>query len=474
MKALDAWRWALGGAGWRAALASLLIGKQGPGRPAQPRGPHGLPSYLFSLRGPRTRSFVPLDPETNFKLYTEMRRAFPVLDVAITKLVRLCGEVQIEARETVKADLEAWLGAVRVNATGRGLHTWLTIHLDQMMQFGKAVGEIVPNRSRTEIYALTNLDPRGIQFRPAAGNALALEVVQWQQGKPVVIPEPYVLTAIHNAQGDNPHGVSLYRSLPLVAEALSVIENATVQVWQRQGAPPYHVNWQPPAGFQDPDGSLTAQFMEQIKSAFTEAMAAREAGTVNDFFSSGAVSVDLVGNKNAMFDIQQPFRAFAEQVIAATGLPSWMFGFNWSATETLSIQQADLIVANIAALRRTVQPGLEKLIELRQKLAGKGGIEGLKWSEVNLRDLTEQARAKAWSQIGQYRQIENARRMWELGFWDQLRAAQHADETLTAVATPYPTPPGTAAPQLNVSIPGQAGKAAADPTDPARHSHNGR
>jgi hypothetical protein len=413
------------------------VGKAALGRPPQPRTPHGLPSYLWSRTGSRAKNFVPLDPTTSFKLYRDMRGSFPVLDVAITKLVRLCGAIEFEGPEAVTDELEEWLRTVRVNATGRGFQNWLSIHLDQMMQYGRSVGEIVPTRSRSDVYALTNLDPGTIEFRTVPDQPLALEVVQWQGGQRVVIPEPWVLTGIHNPQGDNPHGVSLYRSLPVVAEALSVIENATVQVWQRMGAPPYHVNWQPPADFQDPDGSLTSTFMESMKGAFSDALTAREDGEVHDFFSSGAVTVDVVGNKNALFDIQQPFRAFAEQIVCATGLPSWMFGFNWSATETLSVQQAELIVANIEAIRRAVQPSIEHLIELRQRLRGQPSVTRLTWTPVNLKDLTEQARGEA-------RRIENARRMWELGFWSQLRAAQYADETITTVATPYPTPPAAA------------------------------
>jgi len=421
------------------------------GRPAQPRGPAGRPSYLASGLGERVRGFVPLDPKVSFKLYRDMRCCFPVLDVAITKLVRLAGGIVVEADEATRQELEAWLRGVRVNALGRGFQSWLEVHLDQMMLYGKSAGEIVLNHGRTEVYALTNLDATTVAFRTVPERPLELEVVQWQGGRPVVIPAPYALVSAHNPQGDSPHGVSLYRSLPLVAEALSVIENATVQVWQRMGAPPYHVNWKPDAQFADPDGSLTAAFMQNIQSSFQASLAARTGGAVHDFFSSGDVSVDVIGSPGTMLALAEPFRAFAEQVVAATGLPSWMFGFSWSTTERLSTQQADLIVANVEAIRRSVQPVIEQLIDLRQRLRGAPAPRRLGWSPVNLRDLTEQARGEAWQEQARARRIENGRRMWELGYWTQLQAARDADPTLAAPATLYPTPP-TAAEHLPAGL----------------------
>jgi hypothetical protein len=285
--------------------------------------PYGAPSYAAARPPGAHQRAVPLDPRVSYELYRQMRASFPVLDVAISKLVRLAGHPIVEAPEAERAELEAWLARAQVNALGRGFQSWLEIHLDQAMQYGRAVGEIVPNRGRTEIVALTNLDPATLEFLTVADRPLELQVVQWQGGRQVTIPRPYAVVSAHNPQGDSPHGVSLYRSLPLVAEALSVIENATVQVWRRMGAPPYHVNWRPPEGFSDPDGSLTNSFMNTLETEFTDAMAARAGGQVQDFFSTGEVSVS-VGSSREALELREPFRAFAGQVVAATGLPPWI------------------------------------------------------------------------------------------------------------------------------------------------------
>lgn len=430
---------------WLRRLGATIAGqRKAAGRPPQPARPAGRPSYARSSSG--TRFAVPREDTNSFHLYSEMRTHFPVLDVAITKLVRLAGTVQVQADEATREELSEWMRGVRVNAAGQGFDLWLSIAMDEMMQYGRSVSELVPNRSRTDVFGVLNLEPKSIEFRTVPDQPLTLEVLQWQGRGAVTIPEAVALVALHNPQSDSPHGVSLYRSLPTVAEALSVIENATVQVWRRMGAPPYHVNLKLPAGFQDPDGTLAEQALDTIETHWQAAMDAREQGKVHDFHTVGDVSVEVIGNKNAIFEVQAPFRAFAEQVVAATGLPSWMFGFSWSNTETLSVQQADVIVANVQAIRRGVMPAIERLIETRQRLRGKPSVK-LTWGQVNLRDLTEQARGRAWQEQGQARRIENAVRMWQCGFWTQLEAAKYADPTLKQVARTLAEAPASDAQQ---------------------------
>ena len=68
-------------------------------------------------------------------------------------------------------------------------------------------------------------------------------------------------------------------------------------------------------------------------------------------------------------------------------------------------------VAHIEAIRREVEPQLEYLLDLRQRLSGGSGRFRLVWPAVNLRDATEQARADACREQARGRRIENVRRM---------------------------------------------------------------
>ncbi|MBI3911450.1 MAG: hypothetical protein HY320_11030 [Armatimonadetes bacterium] len=422
-------------------IVRKALRRPGPDRSTEPSPPRGRPLWLASNALRALHSWVP--PEAELRLYDEMRRSFPILDVAITTLVRLCGRIRVEGPAELREELEAFLQGVQVNQLQRGFHGWLEAHLDQMILYGKGIGEIVLNRSRTDVYALMNLDARTIRFR-AGRDPLSLEVIQQAAGQwePVVLDSARVLLSLHNPQGDNPHGTSLLRSLPFVAEACSIIENATAQVWQRMGAPSFHVNWVPDEGFTDPQGTLTEAVVNNLQQQFTEVMASRRVGEVRDLFTSGQVRIGIIGSEGQILAVQEPLRAFLEQMVAVTGLPPWLLGLHWSSTERLSAQQADLLISNIEALRRAVQPQIDYLIDLRQRLRGRAGRIRVAWTPVNLQDMTEQARADAWREQARQRRIENARRMWELGFWSQQRAARDADEGISEVDRVYPVPPG--------------------------------
>jgi len=411
-----------------------------PVRPARPDASRSRPVQLEGC-GVRGRAVLPL--ETELRLYHEMRRSFPILDTAITRLVRFCGCPRVEGPVAVQAELQAWMDAVLVVPAQRGLGSWLETHLDQMLVYGKAVGQVTLTPSRRDVRALSSLDPRLIQLE-AGEDPAALRLffrpsgcLETQELNPAL-----TLLSLHAPQG-NPHGTSLLRSLPFVTEACGIIENAAAQVWQRMGAPSFHVNWDGGDGFSDPQGTVAQGVTGDLEQSFTDMMTARRSGEVKDLFTAGKVSIGIIGSEGQVMAVQEPLRVFVEQMVAVTGLPPWLLGLHWSSTERLSVQQADLMVAHIEGLRREVQPQLEYLLELRQRLAGRarGGGFRLVWPPVNLRDATEQARADAWREQASQRRIENARRMWELGFWSQERAAHYADDTLTRIHQRLDAPP---------------------------------
>jgi hypothetical protein len=426
--------------GWGDA-ARRLLGKA-PKRRARPAPCEAGQSRVVRMDGCGILGRAPLPLETELQLYHDMRRSFPVLDTAVTRLVQLCGQPRVEGPAAVREELQRWMDCVPAGPGQRGLGSWLETHLDQMLVYGKAVGRIEPARSRREVAAVYNVDPREVRLEMTC-DPLLLRVLRRPPGclEWAELPPSLTLLSLHAPQG-SAHGTSLLRSLPFVAETLSTIQNATGQVWQRVGAPSFHVNWTPEPGTPDPQGSYSNSVTTSMEQTFREMMAARKHGEVRDFFTSGNVSISLIGPNGEVMAVQEPFRVFMEQMVAVTGLPPWLLGLHWSSTERLSVQQADLLVANIEALRREVQPQLDYLLDVRQKLRGAAGRFRVVWTPVNLRDATEQARAEAWAEQARQRRIENARRMWELGFWSQERAARDADETLASVHRRYEAPPG--------------------------------
>ncbi len=413
---------------WGERLLAVMTKKakgkrKGKGRPARPRGRPGW------YPGEGLAGLQPLlAPEDQFRRFDDLRRHFPVLDVAVAHLIRLVGKMEIDCRASDRPEWEAWLAGVRVNQAGRGLQAWLEAHLDALLVYGFGVGEIVLERGRHDLFALLNLDSRTIRFR-AGPDPLTLAVTQCQQGRlePVPLYPPLTLVSVRNPQSDNPYGVSIFRSLLYVAEAASLIQNATVQAWIRMGNPSFHVNWRSGAEFADPQGSISDEVIAELQTRFNEAMGARNEGNLLDFFTSGVVEVSTIGSDGHLQSLREPLRVFVEQLVSATGLPPWLLGLHWSATERLSLQQADLLVATIEGLRRTVHPQLEYLVEFRRRLRDLPGPVTVRWAPVDLRDLTEQSRAALLREQARARRIENARRMWELGFWSQSRAAREAD-----------------------------------------------
>jgi hypothetical protein len=260
---------------------------------------------------------------------------------------------------------------------------------------------------------------------------------------PVPLNRHTVVVSLNGGHVDRPHGVSLFRSVPFVARAARTIENATVQAWERLGAPPFHVNWQPEDAFHDPQGTLATEVLADLKGSWDKVMSAREpqAGSVTDFFTSGRVTVSVLGHEGTPFSISEPFRTFAEQIVCLTGLPAWLLGMHWSSTERLASQQAELIVAQIEGIRRSVLPQIEQIVETRQALAGKSGRYRLKWTPITLHDETEQARARAWRAQALEREIANATTLWHLGLINQAQAAQRIDPALVAVDRELSAPP---------------------------------
>lgn len=102
------------------------------------------------------------------------------------------------------------------------------------------------------------------------------------------------------------------------------------------------------------------------------------------------------GRTNQVLDSQVPVRQILEQLVARTGIPPFLLGLSWSSTERMSAQQADLMTSEITALRRTLEPAVERICEMWLRLHGWGGDVTVDWADINLQDFVEEARAKLY------------------------------------------------------------------------------
>jgi hypothetical protein len=97
-------------------------------------------------------------------------------------------------------------------------------------------------------------------------------------------------------------------------------------------------------------------------------------------------------------------RQILEQLVAKTGLPPFLLGLNWSTTERMSTQQADLLTSELWALRRTVEPALLKICKYYLALEGLDDRVEILWDDISLQDITEQAKAELYqAQAEKYR-----------------------------------------------------------------------
>lgn len=116
-------------------------------------------------------------------------------------------------------------------------------------------------------------------------------------------------------------------------------------------------------------------------------------GAVRDFVASGDVDIKVIGADNPVLDSETPVRQILEQLVARTGVPPFLLGLSWSSTERMSSQQADILTSEITAIRRTVEPVVERICELWLRMRGFDPRVTVDWADINLQDEVDEAKA---------------------------------------------------------------------------------
>ena len=192
--------------------------------------------------------------------------------------------------------------------------------------------------------------------------------------------------------GDSPCGVSLLRSMPFLAGILLKIFQTTGQNWERAGNLRFAVICRPGEG----EEPFAQERCQQVAQEWSAAMQAGRAGSVRDFVAVGDVDIRVIGADGPVLDSQVPVRQILEQLVARTGIPPFMLGLSWSTTERMSAQQADLLTSEITAIRRCVEPALQRVAELWLRLHGFQPQAEILWEDIDLQDIVEEARAELY------------------------------------------------------------------------------
>ena len=345
------------------------------------------------------RGFVPLGTGEE-QVYRQLREAIPVLDAAVGKLVRLSGGFGVKCRNgDSQKKLEAFLRNVPCGRGQVGIDSFLTGFVDSLLVYGRSVGEMVIDRGHLKAVCWGDVT----QLQVVEGdNPLDVEI--WgPDSKGHMGPLPYqhlLLFTTLNPEAAHPYGVSLFRGMPFLADVLMKIFATVGSNWERAGNVRYSVICK---GNENMDPATVQERGKQIAQEWSRAMEDAKTGTVRDFVAVGDVEIKVIGGEAPILDSQVPVRQILEQLVAKTGLPPFLLGLNWSTTERMSTQQADILTSELWALRRTVEPVVHKICRTYLALEGMDDRVDIEWNDISLQDITEEARAELYkAQAGKY------------------------------------------------------------------------
>ncbi len=366
----------------------------------------GVPGAVCQLRNGSShpfgglRGFVPLGTGEE-RVYRELREAIPVLDAAVGKMVRLCGGFTVECRNPeAQRRLGQFLETVPCGWGQVGMDSFLSGYLDSLLTYGRAVGEMVVAGGKLRAVCWGDVTQLEVQ---EGENSLDL-VIWGRDAQGMMRPLPYqhlLLLTTMNPEPAHPYGVSMFRGMPFLADILLKIYHTIGSNWERAGNIRYSVICK---GGEDLDPAAVQERGRQVAGEWARAMEDGKNGTVRDFVAVGDVEIKVIGGEAPILDSQVPVRQILEQLVAKTGLPPFLLGLNWSTTERMSTQQADILTSELWALRRTVEPAVRKVCRMFLALEGLDDRFQIHWDDISLQDITQEAQAELYkAQAERYR-----------------------------------------------------------------------
>jgi hypothetical protein len=349
--------------------------------------------------------YVPLQ-KGEIGLYRGIREAVPAVDAAILKIIRLVGGFSPLCPEKgAQRELEEFLRRVPTGHGQRGVQSFLDCYLDTMLTCGQGVGEVVLTRDGRDIAAVLCGNPADVEVQEGE-TPLEFSLCGYDE-RGMLTPfsrQDLLLFTPFNPEADAPYGVSLLRSMPFLTDILMKVYTATGQNWERMGNVRFAVICKPGTG--ELDGDTAQERSEMIAREWSAAMQDSKNGRVRDFVAVGDVDIKAIGADNQVLDAEVPVRQILEQLIARTGIPPFMLGLSWSTTERMSTQQADMLTSELYAIRRTLEPVLERICEGWLLLHGYDPQVTIQWEEINLQDQVDDAKAALYLQQARKLKLE--------------------------------------------------------------------
>ncbi|MBQ2970927.1 MAG: serine/threonine protein phosphatase [Ruminococcus sp.] len=336
-----------------------------------------------------------------YELYKSLREAVPIIDAAISKIIRLIGTFDIECEDkTAQSSLRHFLDNVQVNSGSYGIFQFIYSYFDQLLTYGTAVGEIVLSKDMSKVQALYNASLNDVKLE-MGDSALDLKILAKNADmgfSEVKYPE-FVCVSLLNPEQGSVEGTSILKGLPFVSSVLLKIFNTIGVNFERVGNVRFAVTYNP----KDSQNFNTKQRVQEIASQWSKAM--RDKTQVCDFVSVGDVSVKVIGADNQVLSCDIEIRHLLEQIISKLSIPPFLLGFSWSSTERMSSQQADILTSELEYYRTLLNPVISKICRYYLRLEGFSDEFTINWSDITLQDEVELSKARL--QNAQAMQIES-------------------------------------------------------------------
>jgi hypothetical protein len=349
-----------------------------------------------------------------------MRDGIPIIGVGIQNLRRLIGSPKIRfgaPNSRRQKEWDNWAKGVKVGKVGKGFNVFVSSFVDSLLQNGFSAAEIVPYRSRSDIYALLPISGEVVVVK-STEDPTEFILAEHQQMEPEPVPYPiqdWIVYSAYEAEPENPYGKGLLTGLPFLADILLTVFYATGRNWERFGDLKYSLEFNFPDGVAPKDAQ---EFIDKTKKSWTEAMSKTRAGKVQDFFGT-YVKVSVVGADAKQLDMEIPVRNILEQIVAKTGLPPFVFGFSWSSRESMSKTQADILTSLIDDWREMITPAIVHIIDWWCRFRGYPLDYEIVWDEVSLADIEGMANAELTNARAEGQRLQNimiARDLEEQGY----------------------------------------------------------
>ncbi len=333
-------------------------------------------------------SYTPLSSPDD-RLYRSVREGLPIIDSAITKIIRLMGGFEFSCSdESANKAMKEFFSKINVGGNQRGIQAFVDNFMSQLLTYGSAIGEMVADSDG--FYALYNACLSSVEVKRAENGIDLVFYPNSASGSKPFEHQERILYCVLNPEPGEIKGTSLLKGLPFISDILLKIYNTIGTNWQRVGNLRYAVTYKPQSDGMDK--AFAKERAQQMASAWRDAMSSGE--SVKDFVAVGDVKVSVIGADNQILDSDVPVRQMLEQIVAKTGLMPYMFGLSWSTSERMSQQQADILTTELKSYRRIITPMLERIAEAYLQTLGVYKNVEVVWNDITLQDETETAQAR--------------------------------------------------------------------------------